>query len=945
MDLTVYYQNTRGLRTKTHDFFSSTNGSSYGIICISETWLNNGVHNGELFNLNAFSVYRRDRDAITTSKVDGGGVMIAVRNSYSSRVHVDWSNDGICEDIWVSIDLNGKQKLLVCCVYVPPYASAENISCHLDKVSNVCMDHPEDLIMIVGDYNIPQVSWSYNETLNMYDPSSATSSVAENVIDTYSLLNFGQYNGVANTFNKTLDLLFSSTPNVQVTACTTPFVPQDNHHVALDVVCNVNNLAFKCKASYKKFNFRNCDYDAINNVLQSVDWDILLRNTQTDIAVSMFYDCIQRVVQTHVHEVPVRRTYPSWYSRNTIMLIKQKSKTHKRWKRYKNLADYVTFSNLRREVKDLIKNDYNMYIAQTESSMRDNIKNFWSFISNKKNQKAIPDTVIYNNSEYSEDTVCTAFNEYFSSVYVADNALPSVSPVLCYNSILIERITEEEIRDAIDNLNPNKSCGPDNIPSLFVKCCKLTLVKPLCMIYNKMLSEGIFPTVWKIGHVVPIYKSGDKSNVSNYRPITLLSVFGKIFEAILTAQLSFYLKHQINEHQHGFIKNRSVVTNLTPFVQYVYDVMDERAQVDAIYTDFSKAFDKVDHATLLVKLQNVGLYGNLLNLIKSYLSGRVQCVKLNNRISEYVNVPSGVPQGSHLGPLLFSIFINDIGTCFKSSQYSLYADDLKIYKRIDTVQDCIALQGDIDRFVEYCNLNKLVLNISKCSFITFSRLKGGVGYRYTISDSPLQHASFVKDLGVVLDSKLSFDLHIESVVKKALKNLGFVFRSTKGFTSYHSLFLLYNSLVRSHLEYACVVWYPAYNKYISRIENVQIKFLNYVNYRYNRFLHFRSYEQKLCFYKVQKLSSRRIISSLLLLYNLLTSKIDCPELLFRVNFNIKAYVSRSNNLFYNNMYITNASLNSPVSVMLRNYDRFFSHLDLFNCSIHNLKRVASSVFT
>lgn len=398
------------------------------------------------------------------------------------------------------------------------------------------------------------------------------------------------------------------------------------------------------------------------------------------------------------------------------------------------------------------------------------------------------------------------------------------------------------------------------------------------------------------------------------------------------------IKQHIDERQHGFFRGRSTVTNLVTFVQHLSESMDKRAQVDAVYTDFSKAFDKVHHASLLIKLENFGVHGNLLRWLKSYLYNRSQVVTIKNSVSSSVPVTSGVPQGSHLGPLLFLIFINDIGNFIQHSNYLLYADDMKIYREITNLHDALLLQIDLNNLYLYCTRNYLYLNLDKCYHITFTRNRLSVPTKYAINNHTLNSINKIKDLGVIVDSKLRFELHVEEIIQRSLRNLGFIFRTTTKFTNIKSFKILYDTLVRSHLEYASVVWNPLYYKYINRIERVQKKFIGKLNYKFNRDLHTLTYEYNLKKYNMTSLSKRRENFDIIFLYKVVNSLLS-TSLISHVNINTPLYPLRTKNTFHVYTCKTSHCQNSPLYRVIYTYNSAYTHLDIFSLSLTSLKKI------
>jgi hypothetical protein len=299
-----------------------------------------------------------------------------------------------------------------------------------------------------------------------------------------------------------------------------------------------------------------------------------------------------------------------------------------------------------------------------------------------------------------------------------------------------------------------------------------------------------------------------------------------------------------------------------------------------------------------------------------------------------------VPQGSVLGPLLFNVFINDMVDCF-NVEYLLYADDLKLFCNVDTIDDSIKLQTNINSLLLWCSKNGLDINIDKCNIVSYTRNQVPYLFEYNLSSVLIKRTKNVKDLGVYFDSQVSFSYHIEYVVSKAYKMLGFVLRNGKFLNDPESLRILYCAYVRSHMEYAAVVWSPIYNVYVEMIENIQRKFCKAATYLTEGYYPVRGCSQILLLKKFNLISlkQRRCCSFVMYMYKLIHGQIDCADLLRNVNFRVPRLTSRVRDTFLLPYARTNKLIASPIFQMKENCNKFCKTMDIFACKPRDIAKL------
>ena len=485
-------------------------------------------------------------------------------------------------------------------------------------------------------------------------------------------------------------------------------------------------------------------------------------------------------------------------------------------------------------------------------------------------------------------------NKFFTSVYTKEPTIdiPSLSDRSNGCKLQSISLTHQDVLNQLNRLKTNKSCGPDNVHSRVIKEVKDGLTVPLYYIFRKSLEEAVLPMSWKQATVTAIYKKGDKKLPNNYRPISLTSIFCRMLESIIRDKIMSYFtsNNLFCNEQHGFRSQRSCETQLLSIMEHWTKIIDDGNDIDVVYLDFQKAFDKVPHKRLLAKLKAYGLQGNILDWISNFLSNRLQRVVVRRTYSEWSKVISGVPQGSVLGPTLFIIYVNDLPDCINSF-VGIFADDTKIYRPISCLNDSVVLQQDINSLSKWCDVWLSFLNFSKCKHVSFGSSTSFTGRQYYFySDRDTYQISAVeseRDLGIIFNNSLQFKSHINEIIHKANNILGIIKRTFRSRDA-NTIRLLYTTLVRPILDYASTIWNPYLMGDIRNLEKIQRRATKLISS-----LHNLSYYQRLQQLNLPSLLYRRTRMDLIMTYKILHDMVSLNKNNF---FTINTNPTRSNGL-------------------------------------------------
>ena len=540
---------------------------------------------------------------------------------------------------------------------------------------------------------------------------------------------------------------------------------------------------------------------------------------------------------------------------NTLSRKKRKLKLRLQLAEQNPVATTAHLESLRNQIssvyadmRDAINHDLNYREQQAVDKVHSNPKYFYSYAKKfSKQKRSIP--MLFNEAKRTctnPEEIANILQRQFSSVF-SDPSATNINDALFESPSLQKPFIDDmlafsvaDITEAIDEIKPGAAAGPDDLPVLLLKKCKDALSKPIHMIWQHSMSTGTVPKFYKTSNIAPLHKKGSRAIAGNYRPVSLTSHIIKIYERVLRKQMVVHLEENnlLNSKQHGFRSGKSCLTQLLHHFDDIIEALSNGDDMDAIYLDYAKAFDKVDHQLLIRKLQLYGFHPKIIIWIESFLTNRTQQVVVDGHMSIIALIISGVPQGTVLGPILFLIFINDIASCVLHSTLRCFADDTRICRSISDSHNVTELQSDLDEVTKWSSRNNMALHEDKFEYICHLSNKRNPLYelpfvheqfQYTTSTGTiLTPVDQLRDLGITVSSDSSWTSHIRSSCDKARKMAAWVF------SVFHSrntgvMLTLYKSLVRSHLEYCSPLWNPAKVYDIQELESVQRTFTSKIH--------------------------------------------------------------------------------------------------------------------
>ena len=790
------------------------------IMSVNETWLHESHTNASLF-LPGYDIHRLDRQS------HGGGVAVLVSHKLNSAIENSILTHSI-ELLHIVIELPFSKPVNVITIYHPPSSNLQNMFDTLCTFLNN-LDYSHLPLLILGDFNIDMLANNNNSSKSQFNA----------LLKDYGLNVYG---------NTPTRITLSTSTQIDLLICNSLAKPFINGFQTITTGISDHELL---TFGYKKHEITKPPHKLITHTCMS---QCSLNNILTSIhSIPIIEVCegndANEILNLYMHKLSeILKTIPSrqrrisglqhpWITPEFIKLTKKRDNLFSLAKKSKNIHILHKAKSTRNKCTSMSRELKKMYISNSLSEYKNNPKRLWQtlrpFYSNKiiatPQYKLNMSGILYTD----QLEVANYFNTHFinsitdlQSKFVSNPSTTSCIIPDIYisdlNTFKFNQTTIEIIKKILKQIKKGGKSSSSIHPKIVAHCIEPLAIQ-LCAIINKCILLSTFPDIWKSADIIPVYKSGSHTDVANYRPISLLPNLSKVFERVMHHQIMCH----IQEHalfptcQHGFRSNHSTTTCATALTTYINENLDAGNTVVCLFLDFSKAFDLISHDILLSKLKCLRFSNKSLQLIKSYLSARKQRVICDDKFSDFLNALFGFPQGSILGPLLFVLYIYDMSSCIHHSTIFQFADDTTLGIAKNNLAHIFSLlQEDIKSFEAYCQTNRLLINAEKTKAMIFLPKNR----RKTVDISQLSiniHGSNIgfvdkfKFLGIHLDSKLSFKLHINHVISK-LTSASFILLKCRQFLPLHIRVLLFNAIGLAHINYASVVYLNGINTSLFR---------------------------------------------------------------------------------------------------------------------------------
>ena len=814
---------------------------------MQETWLEEGA------DLSLFQIPGYDCVAKGKYCSAHGGLITYVHNNYS----YDICNLSITSNLWEGLLLKvtvNKKPVYVYNIYRPPaYLTNDNMIDLISEINIITsgLNISKSNIFILGDFNI--------DLLRIND-----NSVFKDFLDNMFSLGFNPSITLPTRITEATATLIDNifTNESKIMQSSGIILSDISDHFPYFYMFDTEN--YMCD-TVRRYNYvRKSDETSIKNLIQFLDtveiMALLYHNP--DIDPNMNYNILESLItnaldiymplkRIKLHKYKHKKT--EWITAGIIRSIKFRDNLYKRMKQaLRDTPDYYqlkqNLATYNKILKRTIRNAKTKYYYSKFHKCGSDTRKTWKTINsvlNRSQSNKFPEYININNQNVTnKTTIANSFNNYFSKI---GSEMASSIPVqndIAFSDYLkgnistkfkFEDVTEMQIKLFIQGLNSKSSFGYDGISLKLLKRLESVLTKPLTLIINQSLKTGIFPNKLKLGKVIPVHKKDDIHQMENYRPISLLPSISKVFEKVVHHQIYLYFSRNnyLCSSQYGFRKHHSTEHAVLEIADRISSELDKGNTPLSIFLDLSKAFDTLNYNILLSKLEFYGIKDVALKWFNSYLSDRLQYVQIEHCSSNVVPVLIGVPQGSILGPFLFTIYINDIQNSTDFFKLIKYADDTTLFNEMtNTGCDSIIINDELNKVYVWLCANRLSLNIKKTKFMLFHNKNKNIQDKVPViklHDVEIVRVRDFNFLGITINENLNWSSHINKISTKVSRAIGILCK-LKHFFPISTLKILYSSLILSQFTYGILIW--GFN--VSKLLKLQKKAIrNVSNSKYN----------------------------------------------------------------------------------------------------------------
>lgn len=818
--LNISFMNIRSLKPKHDQILQLVNDVNLDIMCFAETWLRDHIPDASI-SIPGYNLFRSDRKSLINSR--GGGVCAYVRSSIKTKIIELFFRDYI-EVMLLELDV-GLHKILLGIVYKPPEVS---FNADLESLLNKYALNYTDVILC-GDFNcdVLKPGRQTKEFLNMVKRFSI------------SCIN-SEPTHFSKTSCSTIDLVLTNRSNKVLffNQLSLGFTDHDLLFFCYESCVN------KTSETFSYYDYKAVNLNKLNAECLMIPWIDWMKLTDTEIMMETFNEYISKLFTGNVpyRTKRIRLNKPPWFNAEIEQDIALRDFIFHKWKLSKSTVDRKEFKRIRNLITSKIRLSKSSYYNNVLKPS-DSPKNFWKKIKELGVGKSAGEKTEIDPNEFGSHLAAATKTK--GLIFNVPSSGESHEDRLYFDNIGFV-----EISRAFYSVKSNAT-GLDEIPIKFLKLLLPMIPDVFLHIFNQLITKSEFPNAWKIAKVIPLNKIKDPQKLSDFRPISVLPAISKVFEKIIKDQICSHL----NCHKLLFCKQsayRSGCSTTTAILDIIDDFkreIDKKRSGILVLLDFSNAFDSIDHAKLINKLVfNFKFSTSSANLIKSYLVGRSQYVYSNNSISSAFKIYSGVPQGSVLGPILFSLYINDLPQVVKYCHSHLFADDYQLYRfaKINEMTECVTkINLDITSIADWSLNNDLRINAIKTQCIVISTNDVDLNFipPVCVKSIPIVYSEVVKDLGLLIDRKLSWENHVNSICKKVNFMLRTLWTTARDLDPDHKRKLFFAFLL-PHLIYCDSSFYGMQKMHFSKLELLLNNCVRYV-YGLRKYDHVTEFRRKM----------------------------------------------------------------------------------------------------